>query len=104
MQNSESVDISEQELDPNHLPNHRSWERRFPEAHLRLSTLRPIVLAKAQELEMSPEILLSPDALRRVCFWPEADLALQLKTLGARDWQIELLASELAAALIKLSD
>jgi ribonuclease D len=104
VQNSESVDIAEQELDPNHLPNHRSWERRFPEAHLRLSTLRPIVLAKAQELEIAPEILLSPDALRRVCFKPEADLALQLKTLGARDWQIELLAPELAAALLTLSD
>ncbi len=104
VQNSESVDIAEQELDPNHLPNHRSWERRFPEAHLRLSALRPIVLAKAQELEIAPEILLSPDALRRVCFKPEADLALQLKTLGARDWQIELLAPELAAALLTLSD
>lgn len=103
VQNSESVDIAEQELDPNHLPNHRSWERRFPEAHLRLSTLRPIVLAKAQGLEIAPEILLSPDALRRVCFKPEADLALQLKTLGARDWQIELLAPELAAALLTLS-
>jgi len=104
VQNSDSVDISEQELDPNHLPNHRSWERRFPDAHLRLSELRPLVLAKAQELGLAPEILLSPDTLRRVCFRPEKDISAQLRTLGARDWQIELLATELEALLERLAN
>ena len=104
VQNYDSIELSDQELDPNHLPNHRSWEKRFPEAHLRLSTLRPIVMAKSQELGVAPEILLSPDVLRRVCFRPEADVAEQLQQLGARQWQIELLVNELASALKALAD
>jgi ribonuclease D len=104
VQNYDSIELSDQELDPNHLPNHRSWEKRFPEAHLRLSTLRPIVMAKSQELGIAPEILLSPDVLRRVCFRPEADVADQLQQLGARQWQIELLVNEIASALKTLAD
>lgn len=104
IKNSENLELSDSELDPNHMPNHRSWEKRFPEAHLRLSALRPIVLSKAQEFGIAPEILLSPDVLRRVCFKPESDIASQLEANGARQWQIELLAAELAEGLVKLAD
>ena len=88
--NSTSIEISEVELDPNHIPNHRSWEKRFPEAHVRLQAVRPLLTEKAFELGIAPEILLSPDTMRRVCFEPEADIKQQLAELGARPWQIQL--------------
>jgi len=88
--NSASLEISEVELDPNHIPNHRSWEKRFPEAHLRLQAVLPLLAEKALELGIAPEILLSPDTMRRVCFEPQADIRQQLVELGARPWQIQL--------------
>ena len=78
--------------DPNHVPNHRSWDKRFPEAHARLSEVRPKLLDLATSHSLSIELLLTPDTLRRVCFNPAQDLEEQLRTLGARSWQIELCA------------
>ena len=88
--NSTSLEISEVELDPNHIPNHRSWEKRFPEAHVRLQVVRPLLAEKALELAIAPEILLSPDTMRRVCFEPQSNIRQQLVELGARPWQIQL--------------
>lgn len=88
--NSASLEISEVELDPNHIPNHRSWEKRFPEAHVRLQAVRPLLAEKALELAIAPEILLSPDTMRRVCFEPQSNIRQQLVELGARPWQIQL--------------
>ncbi len=89
---SNSIEISEIELDPNHIPNHRSWEKRFPDAHARLQSVRPMIADCATELSIAPEILLSPDTLRRVCFEPAPDRTKQLMELGARQWQIQLVA------------
>lgn len=89
---STSIEISEVEVDPNHIPNHRSWEKRFPEAYARLQSVRPMIAERATDLSLAPEILLSPDTLRRICFEPEADVTKQLAELGARPWQIELVA------------
>jgi len=75
------------------LPNHKSWEKRFPEAHVRLKLVREFVMAKATELVVPVENLLTPEFLRRVCFEPEKDIATQLRNLGARDWQIEITAA-----------
>ncbi len=74
----------------NGIPNHRSWEKRFPEAHQRLEATRPLLVKKAEELKIPVENLLTPDFLRRVCFAPEDDVALQLEALGARKWQVSL--------------
>ncbi len=97
--NSTTLSITEPELDPNHIPNHRNWEKRFPEAHQRLQTIRPMVAQVAEELGIAIEILLSPDALRRVCFDPKSDLVSQLTELGARPWQIEFVAPVIQSGL-----
>jgi len=86
----------------NGIPNHRSWEKRFPEAHLRLEKTRPAIVALAAELAIPVENLLTPDYLRRVCFQPEADLAQQLRTLGARPWQVNLVAPLIQAGFSQL--
>jgi ribonuclease D len=83
----------------NGIPNHKSWERRFPEAHHRLEVVRPMVMAVAGELKIPVENLLTPDYLRRVCFEPQADIALQLQSYGARKWQIELVTEVIQKGL-----
>lgn len=74
----------------NGIPSHRSWEKRFPDAHSRLEQTRPLLVALGEELKIPVENLLTPDTLRRVCFEPESDVAAQLAQLGARAWQVEL--------------
>jgi len=91
------LEIGAEERNEDHIPNHRSWEKRFPEAHSRLSTCRPLLVEKAQELSMPVENLLTPDILRRLCFEPEAEFAAQLRALGAREWQIEICAPLIVA-------
>ncbi|MDG2497083.1 MAG: ribonuclease D [Aquiluna sp.] len=87
---SANLIIKPSEINADSIPNHKGWQKRFPEAHIRLSETRPLMLALAEELKLPVENLLTPDYLRRVCFAPQADVSLQLKDLGARQWQIEL--------------
>ena len=98
-----SAQALEIELEPsekgNGIPNHKSWERRFPEAHRRLEVVRPLVLALATELNVPVENLLTPDYLRRVCFEPQDDVASQLAGYGARKWQIELVTEVILKGL-----
>ena len=85
----------------NGIPSHRSWEKRFPDAHKRLEQTRPLLVALAEELKIPVENLLTPDSLRRVCFEPAADISKQLEELGARPWQIELTADLIRAGFEK---
>jgi ribonuclease D len=99
IEGSTNLLINEPEQDENHIPNHRSWERRFPEAHARLQLIRPLVAQKATELAVAIEILISPDSLRRVCFQPQPNVQNQLRELGVREWQIELVSEVIQAGL-----
>lgn len=90
IESASEMEIAEPVLASDHVPNHRSWEKRFPEAHQRLTTVRPLLVEKAVELELAIELIMTPDILRRVCFQPAEDLAEQLAILGARSWQIQL--------------
>lgn len=93
------------ELEPrekgNGIPNHKSWERRFPEAHHRLEVIRPQVIALAAELSVPVENLLTPEYLRRVCFEPQDDVAEQLRGYGARQWQVELVTAVIQKGLLE---
>lgn len=87
-----SLSIEPQSKDADHLPNHRSWEQRFPDAHLRLKHARAAIADLALDLGIAPELVLTPDYLRRACFYKEPDLRVQLLGLGAREWQVEISA------------
>ncbi|MDP9885091.1 ribonuclease D [Sinomonas atrocyanea] len=86
------------ELPPLHLPSSgppppRVWDDRDPEAAARLKAARPRIAARAGELAMPTENLLTPDHLRRVAWRPPEPLtpdtlADALRGLGARPWQI----------------
>jgi ribonuclease D len=86
------------------IPNHRTWATRFPEADARLRAVRPAVAALAEKLEVPVENLLTPDYLRQVCFSPPEtvtaeSIAQHLSQIGARQWQIDLVADVITKAL-----
>ena len=88
-------------------PPPRAWADRDPVAAARLSTARTELAARAAELSLPVENLLTPDYVRRL-LWepPEVDghelgdaVADELRRLGAREWQVELSAGILTAAI-----
>ncbi|MHA7289487.1 HRDC domain-containing protein [Arthrobacter sp. MDT3-24] len=99
-----------EDLPPLHLPTNappppRVWSDRDPEAAARLSTARPLLQEKAEELNLPVENLLTPDYLRRVAWRPpsgitEEAVAAELRALGAREWQIGVVAPLLTDAFL----
>nr|WP_235017752.1 ribonuclease D [Thermomonospora echinospora] len=87
-------------------PTHR-WAERDPQAAKRLSAARTVVAALADEHTMPAENLLQPDSVRRLAWSPPAEVSAAtvggaLRALGARDWQVRLVATPLAKALLRL--
>ncbi len=86
-------------------PPARSWGERDPAAAARLAAARSAAGAVAEQHGLPVENLIAPDSVRRLCWAPPADVdeasvATALQALGARDWQIALTASVLAAAVV----
>lgn len=80
------------------IPNHRSWPQKFPEANTRLAKAKAVIAQVSEELAIPQENLLTPDYLRQVCWEPQDDIAQQLLRLGARNWQVALLAERISQA------
>ena len=83
------------------LPPIKLWRERFPEKFIPLSHARFEMSAKADELQLPVENLLTPELLRQICWrLPEPDqVEALLAEMGARPWQIEVAAPILIAAL-----
>ena len=98
------------DLPPLHLPTNappppRVWADRDPEAAARLATARPLLQQKAEDMNLPLENLLTPDYLRRIAWRPPEDVseetvAGELRALGARDWQVGLVAPLITAAFL----
>ncbi|WP_255955956.1 ribonuclease D [Streptomyces odontomachi] len=85
-------------------PPPRAWADKDPAAAARLSAARAGVSALAERLNMPQENLISPDAVRRVCWEPPTPLTPEsigtaLAGHGARAWQIEQVTPLLVSAL-----
>jgi ribonuclease D len=88
-------------------PQVRSWADRDPVAAGRLNAARTAVSALSEDRNIPIENLLTPDYLRRLLWAPpdvsDAELddavAAELARLGARAWQIELMAPLIAEAI-----
>ncbi|WP_432570392.1 HRDC domain-containing protein [Kineococcus sp. SYSU DK005] len=85
-------------------PPPRAWAAKHPEAAARLTAARAAVTAIAERHGVPVENLLQPDALRRLAWQPprpldEAAVAQALRARGAREWQVRLVAREVAAAM-----
>lgn len=101
LQLSGDQDISRAPLD-NVIPNHRSWERKFPQAHQRLTDARAALSKVASDNGIAVEVLLPPAVLRIICFEADhgkIDLGERLRSEGARFWQVNLVTQELSKSL-----
>ena len=92
------------------LPPIKLWRDKFPEKFAPLSHARVAIELIAQQNEIPVENLMTPEHVRRVCWKPPVgateSLSIQavehaLTELGARQWQIALVAPALAAALLE---
>ncbi|MBV1851533.1 ribonuclease D [Catellatospora tritici] len=85
-------------------PPHR-WADKDPVAAARLARCREVVTKTAEQHHLPPENLITPDFVRRLAWEPPAAdtaaVAAVLAGFGARAWQCDLLAAELAQALIE---
>jgi ribonuclease D len=101
--------LSDAELPPMHVPAEgppqaRLWAAKDPIAAARLARVREALNAKAAELNLPAENLLTPDFVRRLAWRPPsivnpATVDAVLADLGARPWQRELTVDLLADAM-----
>ena len=85
-------------------PPANRWAERDPVAARRLSRVRGVVTALADDHRMPAENLIQPEAVRRLAWQPPADpdpdrVAAALAAAGARAWQIALVAAPIASVL-----
>jgi ribonuclease D len=92
------------------LPPIKLWRDKFPEKFAPLSHARAAIELIAEENQIPMENLITPEHVRRVCWKPPvgatstlsvSEVESALSELGARQWQIELVAPALAAALLE---
>lgn len=84
-------------------PPHR-WAERDPVAAARLARCRQVVVGTADQHKLPPENLISPDFVRRLAWSPPDEISARtvgdtLLGFGARNWQVTLLATQLAGVL-----
>jgi len=101
--------LAETRLPPLHIPSDgppqaRLWPARDPEAAARLAAIREALGAKADELGLPVENLLTPDYVRRLAWRPpepasEAAVDAALAAAGARPWQRQLTVPLIVPAL-----
>ena len=89
-------------------PAHR-WPERDPDAATRLTAVRAVVAALADEHHLPAENLLPPDAVRRLAWQPPQPpspeaVAADLAGFGARPWQVDLTSLPIAGALLRISE
>lgn len=85
-------------------PPLRSWADKNPEAAARLGACREVVARIAETHNLPTENLIAPGTVRALAWEPPADHTVEavsaaLAASGARRWQIDLAAVELATAL-----
>ncbi|MEV7355083.1 ribonuclease D [Kitasatospora sp. NPDC091276] len=101
-------EVPENQLPPASAPHDgppppRAWAEKDPVAAARLSGARAAVADLAERHNLPAENLITPDLVRRVSWEPPADpaaegVAAALRRLGARQWQVDLVAPVVAAA------
>lgn len=91
------------------LPPPRAWAERNPAADRRYRAARAAVTARAAELDLPVENLLTPETLRLVSWTPPKTIATEtvgatLASHDARPWQVEETASVIAHAFEVAAD
>ena len=83
------------------IPNPKAWEEVKPTAAARWGKHRPAATELAAELEIAPEVLISPDILKKFCWEDDAptkhtEILQRLLELGSREWAAALIAEKFA--------
>jgi ribonuclease D len=87
------------------IPPPKAWPQRNPDAAARWDVVRPAVVATAEALAIQPEVLISPETIRRLCWegfsmQQSADaVERMLSVTAARPWQITALVAPITTAL-----
>jgi ribonuclease D len=90
-------------------PPPRAWADKDPVAARRLQLAREAIVETAEQLELPAENLLTPDFLRRVLWTPPEPRELEpltraisvaLRDLGARAWQVRIVAPVVAESVL----
>jgi ribonuclease D len=110
---SEGRDVPEDQLpplaqlstDPDAMPTPARWREKDPAAALRLAACKQVVTEVAAKRQLLSQNLLAGDVLRRLAWRSvspvtEEAVRARLAELGARPWQVELLAARLTTALL----
>ncbi len=112
----DSANIPEDQWPPlrshsdNSMPPVKLWRDRFPDKYAPLTHARAAIELRAQELSIPLENLITPDYIRRLCWEPpigatetlnEGAVREKLASLGARQWQIDIIAPLIALALLE---
>lgn len=101
--------IDDSELPPSSLrqdgpPPPRAWADKSPEAATRLLVAKEKVSSIAEDHNLPTENLVSPGIVRALAWEPPASISVEavagaLRTMGARNWQVNLTAESLTEAL-----
>jgi ribonuclease D len=92
------------------LPPIKLWRDKFPEKFAPLSHARARIEIIAQENSIPVENLITPELVRRICWSAPAPSTVELSPLlvrqhllelGARKWQVDLVAEAIAHALLE---
>jgi ribonuclease D len=92
------------------LPPIKLWRDKFPEKYAPLSHARVRLEKISEENSIPVENLISPELVRRICWNPPAGstenlqpaaVQAQLLALGARTWQVNLVAVAISEALLE---
>ena len=112
----DSANIPEDQWPPlrshsdNSMPPVKLWRDRFPDKYAPLTHARAAIELRAQELSIPLENVITPDYIRRLCWEPpigatetlsEDAVREKLASLGARQWQIDIVAPLIAPALLE---
>ena len=88
------------------IPNHRTWQNRFPEADRRLKLVRAELANLSEGLQIPIENLLSPEIVRQLCFESINPLSLEtiegrLAEFEPRKWQIKIAGPAILSGLLE---
>lgn len=83
------------------MPPTKIWKERFPEKYAPFTHVRAAIEARALELNIPVENLISPDVIRKLVWKLSTDVAKDALELGARPWQVAEIADLVAAAMLE---
>lgn len=83
------------------MPPTKIWKERFPEKYAPFTHARAAIEARAAELNIPVENLISPEVIRKLVWNLSTDVTRDAIELGARPWQVAEIAALVSAALLE---